>query len=449
MRIDGLSNLVSGLGANNAKASESYYSLDFDPVQADAAFYTSTWYGKILQIPVDDATRKWRSWNAEKDQIEAIEAEENRLSLRLKVHEALLVARHCGGAAIVVGGLNGNPRSPLGSVPKGSLKFLHVLARDEISPRGITSDPYSPYFRQPEFWQINNTLVHPSRVIIFNGRRPPRPVLGDQFWGVGIWSHLADSVMASDTGAAILVALMHEAKVDIIKIPGLTEGLANEVTTDEHLRRWKMVAQMKSIANVLMLDAGDGEGAGEEWNQKQISFQTIPEVQQMLLKIMAGAADIPVTRLLGEQQTGLSGADSGSLRNYYDAVTAEQELRLTPALAPLDDMLIQSALGSRPPEIWYQWNPLWQLTETEKAEIDKTESEAALNYVESNLLPIKALEKAVQNRMIESGRWPGLEKALVEHPNTEPRPAPIEQNPQPEGGRRGGGTAPGSGGRGR
>src|SRR5690606_24255708 len=96
--------------------------------------------------------------------------------------------------------------------------------------------------------------------------------------------------------------------------------------------------------------------------------------------IMAGAADIPVTRLTGEQQTGLSGADSGSLRNYYDSVRSVQELEYTPSLAPLDDMIIRSATGSRDPAIWYSWRPLWTMDDKQRAEVDKLEAEGVDIY---------------------------------------------------------------------
>lgn len=142
-----------------------------------------------------------------------------------------------------------------------------------------------------------------------------------------------------------------------------------------------------------------------------MNWSGLPEIARTLLTIMAGAADIPVTRLTGEQQSGLSGADSGSIRHYYDGIRAIQELEYSPALAPLDDMLIRSALGDRPPEIWYSWNPLWTTSEKERAEVDKLEAEAADIYARTGLVPDDALAEMVQNRLIESGSWPGADTA--------------------------------------
>ena len=53
-----------------------------------------------VDIPALDATRRWRAWQADKAQIEKIEAEEVRLDLRAKVKQAMTRARLFGGAAM-------------------------------------------------------------------------------------------------------------------------------------------------------------------------------------------------------------------------------------------------------------------------------------------------------------------------------------------------------------
>ena len=48
------------------------------------------------------------------------------------------------------------------------------------------------------------------------------------------------------------------------------------------------------------------------------------------LQVAAGAADIPVTRLLGQSPAGLSATGDSDTRNYYDMIAARQELDLRP-----------------------------------------------------------------------------------------------------------------------
>lgn len=410
--LDGMANVITGLGHNNAKVAASRYVPFDDATERDNAFRASTWYGKIVRIPAADAVREWRAWQAEKDQIELIEAEEKRLGVKQIVYQALLTARHTGGAVIIVGGLPGLASQPLrrDSIGKGALKYLTVLGSEEITPGQKIRDPQSEWFGQPESWTIQSDgsglEIHPSRVIVMNGRTVPGAFrrTGD-FWGDSLWVQMADSVRAADSAGPIIEALMHEAKVDVVRIKNLVSQMASGAAEQDYIRRWTMVAALKSIANVMMLDGED------EHDQKQITWSGLPDVVRSLLTIMAGAADIPVTRLTGEQQSGLSGADSGSLRHYYDGIRTIQELEYTPALQPLDEMLIRSALGDRPPEIWYSWNPLWSLSEKEQAEVDKLEAEAAEIYERSGLVPSQALAEMVQNRLIESESWPGADTA--------------------------------------
>jgi uncharacterized protein len=413
--FDGFANFLSGLGAGNPKTAANSYVLECSQVDLEVAYRSSTWFGKIVDIPADDGTREWRAWQAEKDQIEVLEAEEHRLMLRPKLRQAMIWSRLYGGAVIIPGGLPGKPDQPLvpERIGKNSIRYLTVLHRWDIQAHGMIRDPLSEFYGQPEYYALNTeggveVRLHPSRVIRINGREVPNRMGGDHGWGDSVWVHLHDAITSSDAGAAVIGALMQEAKIDVVRVPEMMVGMATAEYEAAMLRRFRMAAMLKSISNVLLLDKDD------EWNQKQITWAGIPDVMNTLLTIMAGAADIPVTRLIGTSAKGLNATGEGDLKNYYDTVKAKQELVLSPALKPLDEMLIRSALGSRPPKVWYNWNSLWQPTDKEQAEVDKLEAETTLIYVNTGLIPSDALAKSVQNRMIESERWPGIEQALDE-----------------------------------
>ncbi|MEN0101188.1 MAG: DUF1073 domain-containing protein [Brucella pseudogrignonensis] len=412
---DGFANFVTGLGGGNAKTSAHTYVIDHDQATLENAYRVSTWFGKIVDIPADDATREWRTWKAEKADIEIIEAEEKRLQVRQKVRQALIWARLYGGAVIVPIGLPGDNSQPLNAerIAKGSIKALTVLSRHEITAQDMIKDPMDPLYGHPRSYTINSgsgqqVSLHPSRVIRFNGRTVNNRRVGTDGWGDSIWMHLSDAVAAAESAASVIDALLQEAKIDVVRIKNMVSQMANGDAEASYIRRWQMVAVLKGISNVLMLDGDD------EWDQKQITWAGLPDVTNTLLNILAGASDIPLTRLTGKQESGLSGKDEGSLRNYYDSVKANQELKIAPSLAPLDGMLVRSALGRTDAGIWSQWVPLFQLSESEKAEIDKKEAETVDIYARTGLIPSDALAKTAQNRMIESGRWPGLDEALEE-----------------------------------
>lgn len=414
---DGFGNVVAGLGAASSRVSAGYYDTDTNQTMGDAAFRTSTWYGKILTIPVDDAVRKWRNWNATDEQIQALEREEARLDYRMKVREALLIARHEGGALVVPGGLRGPLESPLreDTITQESLEYIHVLSRHEVTAGELDRDPLSPNYGRPSWWGINTSgrqvRIHPSRVVPINGRHVPGSMFRRaDYWGDSIWMHLSDAVMAADSGAAIVSALMHEAKLDIVSIPDLAQMLVAEGGESQITQRWLLASRMKSLAGVLLIDGGPGgeNAQREEWEQKQIRWDGLPDVLRILLTVLSGAADIPYTRLTGDQQKGLSNNDDGSLRNYYSSVNTRQELEIGPMLQPLDEMLIRSAIGERPEEIYYSWASLYEISDDERSEMDKRDAETVQIYSNTGLIEEEALQRAVLTRMKESGRWPGI-----------------------------------------
>lgn len=412
---DKFANVAAGLGAANVKtAAGNYLMQGGDPGFLDRAYLGSTWFGKIVDIPADDATREWRSWQAENDQIEKIEKTEKYLSVRQKVRQALIWARLYGGAIIVPTGLPGNSATPVvvDSIRADAIKSLVVLTRYDVAAHGIIRDVNSPWYGSAEKFVLTTPTgqqeIHPSRVAVFSGRRAGAITHWNDIWGQSIWSTLADAIMACDGGAAVIDALLQEAKIDIIKMPGLMQNVATTEYEQLLISRFRVAAQLKSVSNALVLDAED------DWQQKQINWTGLPDVMYMLLTILSGASDIPATRLLGTSAKGLNATGEGDLKNYYDAVKAKQELVLEPMLTPLDEMLIRSALGDRPADVWYSWDSLFQLSEKEQADIDKLQAETSNIYATTGLIQPDALAKATQNRMIESGRWPGLEQAIEE-----------------------------------
>ncbi|GAJ90769.1 hypothetical protein RRH01S_01_02350 [Rhizobium rhizogenes NBRC 13257] len=135
------------------------------------------------------------------------------------------------------------------------------------------------------------------------------------------------------------------------------------------------------------------------------------------LQIVSGAADIPVTRLLGQSPAGLNATGDADMRNYHDRIQAIQELDFTPAMSRLDECLIRSATGARDPDIYASWAPLEQMSEKDKAEIFKTKADAARVLFGSSagqeIIPRQALSEALVNTLVDDGSLPGLEAAIA------------------------------------
>ena len=84
---------------------------------------------------------------------------------------------------------------------------------------------------------------------------------------------------------------------------------------------------------------------------------------------------MPVTRLLGQSPAGLNSTGESDLRNFYDMIAARQESQLKPQLSRVDEVLQASLWGQKNRPIGFTFNPLWQMTELEKAELALKQSQ--------------------------------------------------------------------------
>lgn len=431
--FDRLQNFVSGLGtAKDKRVGNAFVFQQIDPAQL-VAMHRSDWMArKVVDIIPDDMTREWREWKADEAIVEAIEKVERapQINIQAKVNEALQLARLRGGSILVLGVDVGSPEEELviERVGKDTLKYVHVLGRDQVSYTDINRDITSPYYGEPTMWEFTSkngqmVRIHPSRVVKFIGA----PILDkytapDEVWGDSVLQVVYDALQNAASSQEHTASLIPEAKTDVLYIPSLSKYLENEKTTQKLTERFTYANTMKSMFNMLLLE-GDGNGAGEKWEQKTISFAQYPELLRQYLQVASGAADIPMVRFLQDAPSGLGSNGEVTLKNYYDRIGADQRNDLSPALWRFDEIAIRSATGSRDPKIYYEWAPLYSQTEKERAEVFKLNAEAARAIVGSGagqeLITREAVSKALISRIEEDGNLPGLAAAVDEYGDIE------------------------------
>ncbi|WP_457659671.1 anti-CBASS protein Acb1 family protein [Sinorhizobium medicae] len=421
---DSLTNMVASLGTSRDKAAANVYSMPMLTDEELLNAYRGAWLPKkIVDIPAFDSIRAWRDWQAKKPQIEAIEAEEKRLNLMGKLLETRIKARLWGGAAMVIGTGDQDLTQPLDveRIGKSGLKYLTVMSRRHLTAGEIERDPASEWYGKPKLYQLKSADgmqvdIHPSRLVIFNGNPPPDDELVSTTyagWGDSVLLSVVDAIKQADGTAANIASLVFEAKVNVIRIPDFMQNLGNAEYRAKILERYTLAATAKGINGDLLLDKE------EEYEQKTASFATLPDILMSFLQIVSGAADIPATRLLGQSPAGMNATGESDLRNYYDRLQAMQTVEMTPAMTRLDECIIRSALGSRDPDIYYEWAPLWGMSEKEKADVFKTKADAARQLVGSGtgqeIIPRDAVSDALVNTFIEDGSLPGLDAAIEEY----------------------------------
>lgn len=431
---DGLQNVVANLGTGRDKSSHSIYVAGFmSPVELLGA-YRSSWLSKaIIDYPAEDATRKWRKWRAEAEQITVIERLEKRLHLAERVQDALVSARLFGGAAIYINVDGQDQNEPLVPVAGKEIKSLVVLPRSSLTPSEIVRDIQSPYYGKSEFYTLTSTGngknvdIHASRLVIFVGATVPGDMSYcasfNQGWGDSVLQSTIEAIKQVDSTMANMASLVFEAKVDVFKFAGFAEMLANTANDALISRRLSNQAAMKGINGAVVIDMED------DYQQKNATFAGLPDVVTKFMDSVAGASRIPVTRLYGRAAVGLSGTGDGDERVYFDRIGHMQASEISPAMEVLDELIIWQAIGSRPEEIYYQWSPLRQLSESERAEIFVKTANAARSLAGTTagpIVPLDALSDSVVNELTEQGVLPGLDQAIEDYGSSRDQDLPVD-----------------------
>ncbi|MGE4448581.1 MAG: DUF1073 domain-containing protein [Azospira sp.] len=398
---DGLENVVAGLGTDRDKRS---YSVWADPRiltrQELENMYRGSWLAKkIVNAVADDMTREWLHVTFDGEEMgTTIEQAEKRFALKRKTNEALKWSRLYGGAVIIIGTRDRNLAKPLDvkNVRKGDLRYLHVVDRWRLSPAGsLNRDLESPNFGMPDSYVLaeSTVQVHHTRVLRFNGEKLPYFAwLRNAMWDDSVLQHVMDSLMNCDTTTQAIATMMFESNVDVVKSEGLADVLAQKDGEAKLTKRFQVAALLKSFNRMLLLDGT------ESYEKKQNSFANLDKVIQQFMIDVSGAADIPMTRLFGTSATGMNATGDNDVRNYYDMVSAKQEAELRPQLEYLYEVLVRSELGHMPEDFRFDFNPLWQLSETEQATVEKTRAERDQVYLNAGVVTEALVARELKER---------------------------------------------------
>lgn len=415
----GALNPFSGYGRQNVGAPGV-----FTHQLALAEYRSSGLLRKIIRLHADDRVREWRDWQAEKPQIEKIEAEEKRLGLLEKVRRCEVLRGIGGGALLIVtAGDHDKPLTPE-SIQPGAIVAINIVSRWQITGKDWITDLTSPDLGQPRMWEIasrgaGHTKIHPSRVICFQGDRLPEgSALSDEdaFWGDCRLSQVVPAVRRSDNAQGWFADLVRKAKL-------LRFGISNLVDYDQATldKRVALIASGENSTNATIYslptkDGSGGESGGEKIDDYQVTWSGIPAMMDAFDQRAASEGMVPFTLLFGRSPAGMNATGEYDNTQWEKQVGMGQELELRPCLEKLDPLLLRSAGVTNPDKVWWIFAPLGKPSEADEAKTFDLIMTAIGKLIDSGTVPSVALAEAVQNLIEERGYLPGLAGALAKLP---------------------------------
>lgn len=259
--------------------------------------------------------------------------------------------------------------------PRRPLKRVTVVEPMWVYPAEIeTRNPLSPTFYQPQSWYVYGRRVHSSRLLTLIGREVPNMLKPSYAFGglsltqmmkpyVDNWLRTRQSTsdMVHSYSTMVLATDMEQV---------LSGGDGAEVFT-----RVDMFNQMRDNRGTMVVDK-----VGEELTNVAVPMSGLDKLQAQAQEQMASVARIPLSVYLQITPTGLNASSEGENRSFYADVNGYKEKKYRPLLKPLLDVIMLSIWGAIDEGIGFEFEPLWEMSAKEQAEIRKLDSDVDKAY---------------------------------------------------------------------
>lgn len=350
-------------------------------------------YRTMAETLADETTRKWgkvhSTGSSDPARLEAIETELERLNVRAQLNEAVVWEQLFGRSHVYLrfkgdeasdGKIDPVLRTPRG-IPKGSFLGVRTIEAYSTTPDNYNSiDPTRDDFYVPSSWWVLGMRVNSTRMHTLISRPVPYMLKAAySFAGVSMsqlampyvdnWLRTRQSV--SDTLKQFSISGM---QIDMAQM--LQPGGAMDLAA-----RADLFNAMRDNRNVMLLDKET-----EEFFQFNTPLSSLDALQAQSQEQMASVSHIPLVKLLGTTPTGLNASSDGEIRVWYDYVASYQNKNLLPIVCDILKAVQLSLFGDIDPSISFVFDPLYELTELEKADVRYKDAQAASLYIQDGVI---------------------------------------------------------------
>lgn len=401
-RMDGYSNLLSGLGAagfdrtvsgvytNQASwkgGLERYWASRYSAYNMADIYLTNGLAQKIIDRPADDCFM--RGVEIEGDDDNVMSDEFDRLAVLTRMSDAVRWSRLFGGSVLLLIARDGGDFiDPLNLDALDRVEEIRVLDVTVIKPTSkYYPDDDEEHRGQLEFYNITvagqeSFEVHETRLIPMGGEPVPagaiyqhslswagRPVLE------GCLNDLARYGQALEWS----LRLLERKQQAVYNMEGLGEMLADK-DDDLVTHRINMVDMVRGILNSVVIDKDD------TYTIQNLGLDGIKDILGEYQTALCSSSGVAKIILFGETVGGLNSSGGSNLESHFAMVSHISETIARPTFEKLISILwLQKDLKSKIPDKWkLEFNPLWQPTEKEEADTEYVEAQA--NNMEVTML---------------------------------------------------------------
>lgn len=355
-----------------------------------------------IEVIVDDMTRKFIDLTSkgENDLSTSIaELESDLQSFRIKsiFNRALATTGYQGGCLVYVdvGELDDEEKkTPLyldaATFKKGSFRGLRIIEPINLYPgRYDTLDPTSEDYFNPETWFVLGKEYHRSRFLYFAQNEVPlilKPLYN--FFGISLAQQVLEYVQNFTENRRSAQRLLNKFSLTIWRTDMsqfLSGGDCNSLT-----QRVKYFNAQRSNDGTVLLDKET-----EEMEQINTPLSGVTDIVSMSLDLAPVILGISKDKYFGDLPKGLNASSEGTNRIYYDKIQSLNEKICYDNVEKVLKILQLNRYGEIDDNISFQFAPLWEMDERERAEINKVKADTAAVYLDRGALSAEEVRGAL------------------------------------------------------
>lgn len=317
-----------------------------------------------------------------------------------------------------------NPFNPDGVEP-GSYKGISQIDPYWITPQlsaEASGNPAAIDFYEPTWWIIDGKPVHRTHLVIFRTEEvadilKPTYIFG----GIPIPQKICERVYAAERTAneAPMLALTKRTdviNVDLAQVAAMPGGFVSRI------QQWVYNRDNFGVKTL---------GLDEDMKQFDTSLADLDAVIMTQYQLVAAAANVPATKLMGTSPKGFNATGEFEEASYHEELESLQCHDLTPLLDRHHLLLIRSEIcpkfGIEPFHTTITWKPVDAMTGEELAELNKKKAETGQTLIMSGAID----GNDERQRIItdpDSG-YTGIESMEMELEENEEETETIASNP--------------------
>lgn len=390
-------------------------------------------YRHVASIWAEYATRKWVNLTGDEKKVNAVMREMDRLGIRAIYRRAIELECFFGRMQLHLDfGDWSNPveqATPLMVSeakinPKRPLKRVELIEPMWSYPGAYSAqNPLAPDFYKPSSWYVSGNTVHDSRLLTLVSDPMPnmlKPAYA--FGGLSVSQKIkpyVDNWLRTRQSASDVV---HSFSVMVLKtdLDDVLEGGSG----DNVYKRVDIFNKTRDNRGTFVLDKDR-----EDFLNVSAPISGLDKLVAQSLEHISSISGIPLSILLGEVPTGLNASTDGEIRTFYDKVLAYLEKVVAPGFNVLFKVLQLSLFGEIDPDMAYEFESLWEMSDADKAAIRKSDAEADSTYISAGVVSNEEVRERLNDE--EGGMYHGrLEGPAPEEEPADDLDADVELEPK-------------------